>query len=73
MATELAGQDVVDLTHDECGHVIVDVDGEVQHHEIPDDGTPHAPDGSCGCEPQRFEVHGAVVYEHVDQDLDEGT
>ena len=71
MATDLASREDFDLAHDDCGHVIVNVDGEVQHHEIPDDGAPHAPDGSCGCRPQRYDVHGVIVYEHVDQDLEE--
>jgi hypothetical protein len=54
---------------DECGHVIVTIDGEPQHHEIPDDDAPHAPTSECGCGPQRYTVGGHVVYEHVDQDL----
>lgn len=53
----------------ECGHTIVDVAGESQHHEIPDDGAPHAPTGECGCGPQRHLAGGHIVYEHVDQDL----
>jgi hypothetical protein len=54
-----------------CGHVIVDVDGEQQHHDIPDDGEPHAPTTECGCGPQRnTSEQGHVVYEHVDQGAD---
>jgi hypothetical protein len=57
-----------DLTDDECGHTVV-VDGEHQHHDIPDDGAPHAPTSECGCGPARYLTAGGVVYEHVDQDL----
>jgi hypothetical protein len=54
---------------DECGHAVVAVAGEIQHHDIPDDGAPHAPTSECGCAPQRHLVNGHTVYEHVDQDL----
>jgi len=54
---------------EECGHVIATVDGERQHHEIPDDGAPHVPSGKCGCGPQRYLAGGHTVYEHADQDL----
>jgi hypothetical protein len=54
----------------ECGHTIVDAGGEAQHHDIPDDGAPHAPTSECGCSPQRVLVGGHVVYEHADQDAD---
>ncbi len=54
----------------ECGHVLVDVDGETHHHDIPDDGAPHAPTSECGCGPQRETAGGHVVYGHVDQDAD---
>ena len=57
------------LIDDECGHVVVEVDGEQQHHDIPDDGAPHAATGECGCAPHRYEVNGYAVYEHADQDL----
>lgn len=49
-----------------CGCTVVAVDGDDQHHTIPDDGTPHAPTSECGCDPQRRTVAGHVVYEHVD-------
>lgn len=52
----------------DCGHVVVEVDGEWQHHDIPDDGAPHSASGECGCGPARVTVCGHVVYEHVDQD-----
>ncbi len=52
----------------ECGHVVVEVDGEWQHHDIPDDSAPHSASGECGCGPARVTVCGHVVYEHVDQD-----
>jgi hypothetical protein len=58
----------VDDVETDCGHVIVELDGEEQHHDIPDDGAPHAPTSECGCGPQRHLVGGHVVYEHVDQD-----
>lgn len=69
MTIDLYTDRTTDLVDDECGHVIVTVNGEDQHHEIPDDGAPHAPAGECGCGPQRYTVGGHIVYEHVDQDL----
>ena len=57
------------LVDDECGHVIVTVADQTQHHEIPDDGAPHTPTGECGCAPQRYTAGGHTVFEHVDQDL----
>jgi hypothetical protein len=55
----------------ECGHVIIRTDaGEEQHHEIPDDGAPHAPTSECGCAPQREDRAGHIVYAHADQDAD---
>lgn len=53
---------------EECGHEVVTENGEEQHHEIPDDGAPHAPTSECGCCPQRHLVDGHVVYEHFDQE-----
>lgn len=50
-----------------CGHVLIDVGTEIQHHEIPDDGAPHAPTTECGCRPQREDAAGHVVYVHPDQ------
>lgn len=57
----------------DCEHVIVDVDGEQQHHDIPDDGGPHAPTSECGCGPQREQQGGHVVYVHADLGFDEET
>lgn len=54
----------------DCGHTIVDVDGEPQHHQIPDDGIPHAPTSECGCGPQRITAGGHIVYMHADPDGD---
>jgi hypothetical protein len=54
----------------ECGRTVVQAGGETQHHDIPDDGAPHAPTTECGCSPQRVMVGGHVVYEHADQDAD---
>lgn len=51
----------------ECGHVVVRVDGEWQHHAIPGDDAPHSASAECGCGPQRHDVDGHIVYEHVDQ------
>jgi hypothetical protein len=61
---------------DEDGCVVVTelVDGvEVRvHHQIPDDGAPHAPTSECGCAPQVFHTDdGTRVYLHVDQDDDD--
>ena len=57
------------FTYDEeCGHHLVDVAGELQHHNIPDDFAPHVPTSECGCGPALHVVAGHVVYEHVDQD-----
>lgn len=53
-----------------CGHVVVDVDGEWQHHDIPDDGAPHAATTECGCQPQRDTSSGHVVLLHQDQGAD---
>ncbi len=53
---------------DECGHLVTVVSGEHQHHDIPDDGAPHAATSECGCGPQRYVVDGHIVFEHVDQD-----
>lgn len=50
----------------DCGHVIIDVAGERQHHQIPDDGAPHAPTTECGCGPQRVTAGDHVVYVHPD-------
>ena len=58
-----------DPTEDECGHTVVVLDGEEQHHDIPDDSAPHAPTSECGCGPARYVTAGGIVYEHVDQDL----
>jgi hypothetical protein len=55
----------------ECGHAIADVDGEQQHHAIPDDGAPHSATSECGCGPQREMRDGHVVYVHDDQGHDE--
>jgi hypothetical protein len=57
------------LSTAECGHTLALVDGELQHHDIPDDGAPHAATSECGCGPARYDVRGHIVYEHVDQDL----
>ncbi|MFI5933726.1 hypothetical protein [Actinoplanes sp. NPDC051494] len=43
--------------------------GRDEHHEIPDDGAPHAPIRECGCSPQSYTVSGHIIFEHVDQDL----
>lgn len=63
----------VEAPETECGHQVVDVGGELQHHEIPDDGHPHAPTTECGCGPQREQQNGHVVYVHADQGHDEQT
>ncbi len=55
----------------DCGHIVIDVDGEQQHHEIPDDGAPHAPTTECGCGPQRETRDGHAVIVHADQDADD--
>jgi len=52
----------------DCGHIVIDVDGEWQHHDIPDDDAPHSASSECGCGPARRMIHGHIVYEHVDQD-----
>jgi hypothetical protein len=57
----------------DCGHIVVDVDGDRQHHNIPDDGNPHAPTTECGCGPQRVTAGTHVVFEHVDQERGAGT
>lgn len=42
------------------------------HHQIPDDGAPHAPTSECGCSPEVFHTNeGVRVYLHVDQDADD--
>ena len=53
-----------------CGHVIIEASGEQQHHQIPDDGAPHAPTTECGCSPQRVTTGDHVVYQHADPDGD---
>lgn len=53
-----------------CGHVVIEVAGEWQHHDIPDDGQPHAATTECGCQPQRDTSSGHVVIQHVDQGAD---
>lgn len=53
---------------EECGHEVVEVDGMQEHHDIPDDGAPHAPSGDCGCGPAMRMAGEHRVYEHVDQD-----
>jgi hypothetical protein len=51
-----------------CGHVVVETEtGEWQHHDIPDDGSPHAATTECGCSPQRDTSSGHAVILHVDQ------
>lgn len=70
-AGELVDQD--DEQGPDCGHVLVDVDGEQQHHEIPDDDAQHAPTTECGCGPQRDTSGPHVVYVHADQGFDEQT
>lgn len=67
-AEVLAGQGREDP---DCGHVVIDVDGDRQHHDIPDDGAPHAPTTGCGCGPARLEAGDHVVYAHVDQAADD--
>lgn len=60
--------DEADYVTEACGHVVVEVNGEWQHHDIPDDGAPHAPTSECGCGPQRSTSDlGHIVYEHDDQ------
>jgi hypothetical protein len=54
----------------DCGHLVIDVDGEQQHHAIPDDDAPHAPTSECGCRPRREDQDGHVVYVHADPDGD---
>lgn len=68
MTADLHTDPDIDLTDDECGHTIVVVARQTQHHEIPDDSAPHAPTSECSCGPQRHFVTGHVVYEHIDQD-----
>lgn len=63
----------VELPEADCGHIVVDVDGDQQHHEIPDDGAPHAPSTECGCGPQRVTSGEHVVFVHVDQGADNDT
>lgn len=57
---------------DECGHEIswLRLDGRpIQaHHEIPDDGAPHAASAECGCGPALLRPAGLYVFAHVDQD-----
>lgn len=68
---ELAPADDETAGETECGHTVVtDDSGEQQHHEIPDDGAPHAPTSECGCGPQRVTTGGHVVYVHADPDGD---
>lgn len=50
----------------DCGHLVIDVGGEQQHHAIPDDDAPHAPTTECGCGPQRVTAGDHVVYQHAD-------
>lgn len=57
----------VDRAGSGCGHVVIDVDGDEQHHDIPDDGAPHAPSSECGCGPAVRLAGPHRVYEHVDQ------
>lgn len=55
-----------------CGHVVIQVRGEWQHHAIPDDGAPHAATSKCECGPQRdTSERGHIVYEHTDQSHDD--
>lgn len=62
--------DVDGLREAECGHLVVD--GE--HHDIPDDGAPHAPTTECGCGPQLATgAGGHAVYVHTDQGSDAET
>lgn len=63
----------VEFPEADCGHIVIDVDGDAQHHNIPDDGAPHAPTTECGCGVQRVEEAGHVVFEHVDQERSDGT
>lgn len=69
---ELAPVDDDQAAETECGHVIVidENSGEEQHHQIPDDGVPHAPTSECGCGPQRDTAGAHVVYVHADPDGD---
>lgn len=76
MRTVIAHQDQTPAGADveaDCGHTVVDVDGDQQHHEIPDDGAPHAPTTECGCGPQRVTSGPHVVFVHADQGFDEAT
>lgn len=50
-----------------CGHVVVETDTGWQHHDIPDDGSPHAATTECGCGPQLDQSSGHTVLLHVDQ------
>jgi hypothetical protein len=45
----------------DCAHL---VDGQQEHHQVPDDGAPHAPTSECGCGPHRVQSGGHAVYEH---------
>jgi hypothetical protein len=73
IARIMPGEDPETGPEAECGHVVVETtDGEWQHHEIPDDGAPHAPTSECGCGPQRDETTGHVVYVHADTEADQG-
>lgn len=54
----------------DCGHYVVHVEGEEQHHAIPDDSAPHAPTSECGCGPQRVDAR-QVIYLHVAQTTQE--
>lgn len=55
----------------DCGHILVDVAGATQHHQIPDDGAPHAPSTECGCGVQLAVGDGGhEVFVHTDQARD---
>lgn len=68
----LAG-DVTGLPEADCGCTVVDVDGNLQHHAIPDDEAQHAPTVECGCGPQAEGDGRHRVFVHVDQGFSEET
>ncbi len=56
---------------DVCGHELVDNDGVIERHQIPDDGAPHAPTSECGCSVTTVTENDVTVYIHTNQDPQE--
>lgn len=52
----------------DCGHTIVTVAGETQHHDLPTED--HSPTSDCWCTPNRLTAGGHVVYQHPDPEVD---